>query len=114
LGPNTACVSGSCRCKDGYLLSSNRTRCRREMSWFVTFPLLGDRCNGFFSSCYNFDEQECRNKRCSCKAGYRVREDIERKLHHKDHHQCVKNDIKSGLSITFFSMTCVQKKNNNK
>uniref|UniRef100_K1QZ31 EB domain-containing protein n=1 Tax=Magallana gigas TaxID=29159 RepID=K1QZ31_MAGGI len=92
LGPNAACIGGLCACTEGYLSSSNNTRCRREMSWFVSFPLLGDRCMGFLSSCYNYDEQECKNERCVCKEGYRPLLEVERKLRHKEFSQCVKND----------------------
>ena len=66
------------------------------MSWFVSFPLLEDRCSGFLSSCYNYDEQECRNKVCVCKEGYRELLDAERKLRHKGFQQCVKNDTNYG------------------
>ncbi|XP_061184856.1 serine-rich adhesin for platelets-like [Saccostrea echinata] len=96
VGPNTVCVGGSCSCKDGYISSSNGTRCRREMSWFVSFPLLGDRCMGFLSSCYNHDEQECKNKKCSCKGGYRELVDDDLKLRHKNYQQCIKNNTDFG------------------
>lgn len=96
LGPNAACIGGLCACAENYLSSSNNTRCRREMSWFVSFPLLGDRCMGFLSSCYNYDEQECRNERCVCKEGYRPLLEKERKLRHKEFQQCVKNDTLPG------------------
>lgn len=101
LGPNAACIGGLCACTEGYLSSSNNTRCRREMSWFVSFPLLGDRCMGFLSSCYNYDEQECKNERCVCKEGYRPLLEVERKLRHKEFSQCVKNDTLPGNIIGF-------------
>ncbi|XP_062586777.1 uncharacterized protein LOC134248386, partial [Saccostrea cucullata] len=96
VGPNAVCIGGICSCKDGYVSSSNRTRCRRKMSWFVSFPLLGDRCMGFLSSCYNHDEQECKNKRCSCKPGYRELDDDDLKLRHKNYQQCVRNNTDLG------------------
>lgn len=101
LGPNAACIGGLCACTEGYLSSSNNTRCRREMSWFVSFPLLGDRCMGFLSSCYNYDEQECKNERCVCKEGYRPLLEVERKLRHKEFSQCVKNDTLPGNIFGF-------------
>ncbi|KAJ8297386.1 hypothetical protein KUTeg_023917 [Tegillarca granosa] len=99
IGRNTRCYRYKCSCNQNYETTSNHKWCRRQKSWFISFPLLGDECSNFFADCYNNNEQICASGACRCKTGLREKELDDTKADTRSLSQCINETIISGMYV---------------
>lgn len=96
IGPNTRCHNHACACQSDYIQSNDKSRCKRDTTWFVSFPLLHEKCKGFFADCYNGVEQVCSAGRCKCRNEQREAALNDIYIKHKSFTQCRNSSTSSG------------------